>query len=441
MNRITTLIGCSVIAASSAAAEPYCSEFLSPADMPRKYQRLAPVLSSAETGWIFTSDQFETDYTLKREAAGLIGEITGAFTARGMALAILIPPPRPVIAGQETLDATGGTSGFSTDTAAASFSAMIGQIRETGAIAPDLQAILLNDPALRAAYYYQRDTHWTPVGATVSAMALARMVSDQQPGLFPSAGTVVPSLGDKAETLEEPGSLSEMVRNVCGVEPAPEIAKIPIFDLPSTGLLGDTASLPKVALLGTSFSDRRKRDYYRVADAVAGAFQASVENYSVSGGGATGAMEAFVLSGAFEAAEHDLVIWELPYTEAFQSISALRQILGALSYGQSEPDGQQARLDASGRSVVAVDGQPTDLVAISTPEGTPERMTLTLTFEGGGETSIKLRRKGNFPPDLIAREAAISLADHPMGRVVGIEAQYDIASTGESAFLELRSLE
>ncbi|WP_412550274.1 alginate O-acetyltransferase AlgX-related protein [Shimia sp. MIT910701] len=45
-----------------------------------------------------------------------------------------------------------------------------------------------------------------------------------------------------------------------------------------------------LALLGSSFSNRYKRDHYRVADALARAFDADVENFSVSGGGPIGAI-------------------------------------------------------------------------------------------------------------------------------------------------------
>ncbi|MGI1662648.1 alginate O-acetyltransferase AlgX-related protein [Palleronia sp. KMU-117] len=440
MTRTLALAAACLLAGLPSIAQPYCEDFLSEETLPAKYRSLFPIVSDAGTGWIFTGDQLDAEYDLKPEALALVGQIVTAFADQGVPLAILMPPPRPSIAGQAAFDATaGGRVGLDVEAADASFSRMVQQVAQTGAIMPDLRAAMTRDEGLRGAYYFRRDTHWTPTGVVASALVMAEAVAQRHPDLFPNAGTVLPSFPADVEMLDEPGSLSDVAEDVCGLRPEPEVAAVPVFPASGLGLLDGAASMPRIALVGTSFSDRRRRDYYRVADAMAGAFQADVDNFSVSGGGSASAMEVFALSGAFLRAEHDLVIWELPYTENLSSISTLRQVLGALDLARSQPGGAAMSLDRTGRMVLPLGGGDPDLVVVKTPGGTPDYVTIDVRFEDGSATSLTLRRKGDFPPDLSSAEASLSVSDQGKD-IAEIEARYDIASTGTQATIELRSL-
>ena len=222
------------------------------------------------------------------------------------------------------------TAEYDTDAMAAAFSEMVTAVQDTGAIMPDLARLALSDADLREAFYFRHDTHWTPMGAARSAEALADLVAERLPGVFPKAGHAHAAVAKGGPEIEEEGSLAKMANKVCGAKVPPVTVPVPVF--PDTGgsLLGDAPELPRVALAGSSFSDRYKRDHYRVADALAGALGAEVANYSVSGGGAIGALESLVLSGELERQRFDLVVWEIPYTQGFRSVGMLRQLLGAL---------------------------------------------------------------------------------------------------------------
>lgn len=327
---LATSIAAVLAGTTPSFATPYCEKLLNPDEVPEKYASLAPVYSSQKTGWIFAQNQLRDQFQLKEKPKAIMAEIIAEFEARDIRLAILIAPPRPVVAGQGVLRKTMGEAAKDYDSAAAlqSFQEMLTDLRQLGAVVPDLAALALSDPELRRRYYFRRDTHWTTVGAAQSAVALADEMTQSHPELVQADGPAI--LGWQG-SIEERGSLADLVRNSCERSMPVEIAKTPVLaDNTAGSLLGDGPDGPAVALVGTSFSDRYKRDHYRVADAVAAALGRPVDNFSVSGGGLHRAMQGFLKSDALQTGEYDLVVWEFPYTQNFNSTKRLGAVLKAL---------------------------------------------------------------------------------------------------------------
>ena len=106
----TTVVAVACFATASTAA-PMCAELLLVDQLGSKYQRLAPIHSDTATGWIFTNDQMSEDYSLKSEARHLMAEIVHEFDRRAIELALLIAPPRPLVAGEEVVRETLGANG------------------------------------------------------------------------------------------------------------------------------------------------------------------------------------------------------------------------------------------------------------------------------------------------------------------------------------------
>lgn len=389
-------MGAALSATSAANAQPYCGALLDEAKLEKKYKRLAPIHSSQDTGWMFTTDMMDETYAMKPEALSLFQQIVAEFDQAGVPLAVMVAPPRPVIAGQDVVDATlGGMDEFDVAKTQASFQELIAQMRASGAVVPDLLETALNTPD----YFFKRDTHWTNTGAAQSANALASVMSTK--GFDTAALPVI-------EMADERGSLSDIVDATCNLRDAAETT--PVYDFASLGggdLLGDAPVRDvRVALLGTSFSDRYKRDAYQVADAVATALNADVENFSVSGGGMIGPIEAFVLSGQLAEKSHDLVIWEFPYTESLNSTSALRQLLGALRAVNTTGTGAQTiTLDKKGRAEIKVDNaaEAFDLVLIDAETADLDKLFVDVMFADKSKKTIQLRRRSRvrLPDDAV----------------------------------------
>ncbi|MCG7493020.1 hypothetical protein MHM86_05655 [Thalassobius sp. Cn5-15] len=445
-----------------ATAAPLCDAFTSADQMPHKYRKLAPVLSGSPTDWIITADQMKTNYTPDSEAQALLARIVAAFRAQGTELAILMPPPRPLVAGQSQLEAlSGGPVQYDTQAVSAEFHQMVAELRAAGALAPDLLNVATQDDALRDAYYYRHDTHWTPVGAAQSAVALAEEVVAKATAPDPQPSSATPHEGWQAADLSafagrdvrrpaptstdsfvEKGSLAKMTKNVCAKPIAPVEMPIPAFepdnDDDTLGLLADTSDRPQILLAGSSFSNRYKKDAYRVAHAISAALGADVTNHSVSGGGAIGAIEGVVNAGLLDApGAYDLVVWELPYTEGVTSISTLRQLLGALELRRAPQPIAVAEMEADGKTKLPLSDISPSLLTVRAPEAKLQRIKVDLRFADGTKTTLSLARRAAVPASLRSPLWTLSLAGLDGRGLKTATLRYDGSKLGTGAVVNL----
>lgn len=397
MNRLSfvaALMGLTTLAAPIAAS-PFCADMLNADTLESRYQRLAPIYNSADTGWIFASDQLDNRYVLSEPEQAVLALLVQELAARGTELAVLIPPPRPVVAGQAVLDETVGTVGsYDIAAEALAFDEMIAQITAAGAIAPNLQDVALADVDTANTFYFHRDTHWTNLGAALSALALADAMAPGQGAAYAPAELTV------LEAVEEPGSLSAIALATCGVHPTAETA--PLYDyspyLPQLGgLLGDTVTAENpVVLLGTSFSDRNRRDQYQHTQALSAAMGRPVDNRSVSGGGMIGPFETYLLAGDFAEDRPSLLIWEFPYTYQLNE-GALRQLLGALRAGDAVAT--EHRIDVRDReasfAMTDLQGAP-DLLGLRVADVEVRDVIAYVNLTDGTRTRLRLRRKSRM---------------------------------------------
>ncbi|WP_195821354.1 alginate O-acetyltransferase AlgX-related protein [Roseobacter sp. MH60115] len=387
----------------AAFATPYCDALLDSDALPSKYARLAPIHSSTETGWIFTDEMLSEEYEMKESNLALVQGIVDAFAERRVPLAIVVAPPRSIVAGQDVVDATVGKGAHDVAAARASFEAMIAQLRSTGAIVPDLVAVATSSDAVRQNYYFKRDTHWSAIGAAFSMQALSAEVAAAHPALDIQVASA-PTIGP--DTEEEKGSLAAIVRQVCKADLPRET--FALSDFPSRGgdLLGASADSAPVVLLGTSFSNRYKTDLYRVGDALAWALDREVENLSATGTGMIGVIEGFVLNGGLDR-EPSLVVWEVPYSESFNAASNLRQLLGALRTAEKTPGTLVA--STQGDAQLEFGAVQPDLLIIRSGNTDPIDLRVRVELASGATKTIKLRRRDRVPTGLRGDTLAASL--------------------------------
>ena len=370
---------------SSLAAAPFCDAFLDADSLEKRYKKLAPLQSSTKTGWIFGADQFETDYRLNAPEEALLKRLVETFAQSGTQLAIMVAPPRPAVAGQSLVDSTTGQDvSFDVAGQAQVFEQMIEQFNAAGAIAPNL---LETAQGMDGKYYFMRDTHWTSTGAAGSALAMATALNGPQSALFELAQL------EMLEQFNERGSLADIARATCDVDPAAETT--PVFDysplLPHAGgLLGDeSAGSNQVILVGTSFSNRYKRDQYQVADALSAATGTPVRNLSISGGGMTGPLESYLLSGQFEKDAPSVLVWEFPSTYQLSEVH-LRQILGALRARKVATPTK--RLAVSDDKVTVSISSGSDLIGFDFGQLVLHKVSVKIRLEGGDVIKLPLRR-------------------------------------------------
>lgn len=412
-----------VMVAGAANAAPYCAEMNSRDTLPKKFQKRGPFYSDAASGWIIGDDQMRGSFKVSAEARALWAAIKAEFDAQGVTLTVMAAPPRPLFAPADVRAAM-GKADYDADAAAKAFSSYIEGLNQAGIAAPNLlpAAIKAERP-----YYFQRDTHWTPFGAALSARALADVI-----GM--TADIAAPAFSG---TYEEKGSLSMVAEAACGARPAPETAAAPDFARAgdADALLGDAAG-PTLALVGTSFSDRYQRDAYRVADAIAHYTGASVENFSVSGGGVTAGMEAFIRSGRM--AKFKTVVWEAPYTEPLTNISALRQILGALISQRSNGAAAEQAVEVSGDwtsitpEIALSEGGALELRIAGVATG---QLDVEFYDADNTKTRVKLRKSDRVDAAMRSDVWTIALGSIDAGAVIRIKLRLKGALKGTAATL------
>lgn len=439
MPRFPLILSALALAAHPIVADPYCDALLDPDTVGTSYKRLAPIYSDTEAGWIIASDQLRQDYALKDSAVALVAQIVEEVRGRGVELAVLVAPPRPIVAGQAVREAVlPDDAGYDATAAAESFHALIDQISGAGTIAPDLLRMTEGRERLARAFYFARDTHWTQEGASQSALALARALAEAGvPGIDPAdIPRDVHLSADR--TYEEKGSLSKVIGDVCGTMPEP--ASVPEVLLRSgdvgLGLLDEVpfSAGPRIALLGTSFSDRYGRDVYRAADAIAHATGLEVDNLSVSGGGALSAFESYVLSGALDRGDHEVLVWEMPYTTAFRSVSGLRQLLGALRASAPHQPLAEVTLPASGEMELAIPEGPSRslLIEVAPVNGGAQQLHGKVHYDNGSSTKITFYRSAHMPAAELATPIRMSIAASTKRRPVAINLTFDPDRTAGS---------
>ena len=392
-------------APSSVLASPYCAELASVDQLPKKYAKRGPFFADAETEWIVGTDQLKSDFTVTDEIISLWTEINMAFKERGIKLAVLAAPPRALFAPQlpKTVE-------YDTDTSRSGFANYMSALNAAGIAAPDLSAFLQSEYA--ANYYFARDTHWTPKGAAISAAMLAETLTEQK------ASAIIESI-DFSDTYSEKGSLSTVVEKTCGVRPKSEIVPSPVYSQQggASALLGETSD-PAIALVGTSFSDRYQRDTYQVAGAVSHAMKAPVDNFSVTGGGLVGAMEAFIMSGTIDSGRYKTVVWEAPYTAPLTNVSSLRQILGALQQGESEAIAFEGDLSSDWFQVNAgFSTSDVRSILVQTPGVSTGKLELEFYDAEGQKTRIKLRKSDRVRAEERSGIWNVSLAAFPISNI------------------------
>ncbi|SPH20613.1 Alginate biosynthesis protein AlgX [Ascidiaceihabitans donghaensis] len=431
MKRLLTPLAfaAATLLASGGYATPYCESLAVKDQLPKKYQKRGPFYSDTSSGWIVGQDQLRNKYAVSDEAVALWHDIRAEFEKHAIDLVVLAAPPRPLFVPKSALDALGMPLDAELPVLQDGFSAYIAALNAAGIVAPDLSRVAQSP--LAAEYYFARDTHWTPMGAAVSVAYLNAAMGK---GAIDANLARITSTG----TYDEKGSLAGVVKDACGKRPQTETVPAPQYAIQGSAasLLGAAPELEKLALVGTSFSDRYQRDAYQVADALAFMMDVHVDNFSVTGGGLVGSMEAFIRSGALASTSYKTVVWEAPYSAPLTDVNGLRQILGALKSAAlvSHTEGLDARIGKDWISIEhSVSMEEVQGLEIVT-EGTDTGQLLVEIIDGAGEkTRTKLVKSNRVAANLRSNRWALSLSGLPIGQIVRIKLRLPKSEKQEAA--------
>ncbi len=414
-------MACAMVVPAQASASTFCAELAQVDQLPKKYAKRGPFHADEATGWIVGEDQLKSSFDVTEEVEALWVAIEAEFASRGTQLMVLAAPPRPLFAPTSAVP-----KDYDRDHARLAFSTYIERLNSAGIAAPDLTEV--TETPMSDAFYFARDTHWTPKGAAISAVRLADL-----------SGQLSGDLDDIsfADSYAEKGSLSAVVEATCGVRPdaevvpAPSYAKVGGADALLSG--GEDAS---IALVGTSFSDRYKTDSYQVSGALAHAFGREVENFSVTGGGLVGAMGAFIQSGALERGQFETVVWETPYTSPLTNVSGLRQVLGQLQAGSDLTELYAGPITSDWKTVkLNADASKGSTLQIETPGVTDGRLVVELYDADDKKLRVKLVKSDRIAAEMRSDIWSLSLTALPIATVKKVKLKLESASADGKVML------
>ncbi|XAH23239.1 cell division protein FtsQ [Xylophilus sp. GW821-FHT01B05] len=190
----------------------------------------------------------------------------------------------------------------------------LARLRAAGVATVDLTPPLAALMARGEDPFFRTDTHWTEGGAAAAAHSVAEAAKALGiEAVPPQAYDVV-----RQPAARRPGDLVHLAgldALPLSLQPAPETAQASVFTprkdasggaSAEADLFGD-ADLPRIALIGTSFS---RNSHF--GDFLAQDLGTPVANLARDGGNFWGAAEAYFASPAFKQTPPRLVIWEIP---------------------------------------------------------------------------------------------------------------------------------
>jgi alginate O-acetyltransferase complex protein AlgJ len=254
-------------------------------------------------GWLFSSEEFRAtgDHAVDvANAAKGIAEVRDTLAAKGIEL-VVVPLPAKADIYREHLADTPLPEELST-----LYASFRSALADGGVKTVDTRPSILASKDKGAAFL-QTDTHWTPLGAEVTAAAVGEAIGQQFATTQYRVADVapVPRQGDLSKFIVSgPLALS------LGLGPetvTPREAQAQGGEGGGLDLFGDSA-IP-VALVGTSYS---ANDQWSFGESLKAALGTDVLNVAEEGLGPVAPMRKYLASDTLRDAPPKLVIWEFP---------------------------------------------------------------------------------------------------------------------------------
>lgn len=259
-------------------------------------------------GWLYTTEEFQTapaDAQERTRKLRYILQVRNLLGAQGTRLIIALIPAKSRIYA----DQLGGQRVPAQ--LASQYSDFLGRLRQAGVSAPDLLKTFGKARQQGSAPLFLRtDTHWSPVGAALAAQQIAKMIRADQPDL-PAAQFLTTLSPAHARA----GDLLHYLPVAAHTGPALDMTGTSSTEHTGGsggGLLLNTATLPSVTLVGTSYSARTKDNIWNFDGQLQQALGSDVMNAAQEGKGPITPMAAYLMSSARKTAPPQVVVWEIP---------------------------------------------------------------------------------------------------------------------------------
>lgn len=263
-----------------------------------RYSLLGEARSGAvvgRDGWLFTSEEVRPLPSSDQMQVALdnIKEVQSTLAAKGVRL-ILLPLPAKIDVAQ----AQSPNPALSADMARLDAD-FVARLEAAGIKTVDPRAALIAEPG---ATFFATDTHWTRLGASVTAGVVAQSLT-QGPLTFTTSSSIdKPLIGDLIRFVTE-DDLAPMI----GLPPE----KVTLTRLTANEAPADifNAAPVDIVLIGTSYSANTDWGF---ADALTQALGREVQNLAAVGLGPVAPMQTYLSGPELRDAPAQVVLWEFP---------------------------------------------------------------------------------------------------------------------------------
>ena len=254
-----------------------------------------PIVASG--GWIFRSFSHLSTHPKQNS---YFTKLLQSFSNNNIELSMVVLPQRSSVSLNYLL---ASVEGFDINKTKLNYDNVIKDLQELEVFAPNILDIAEDLALSEESFYLPQDSHWTNLGAELTANFLAKSIPTR---LIGSENIEIVEQG----TIEYTGNLAKALIEACP-EFNFEVHKYNIKNISaqSTGLdLFDDTSKQTV-LLGTSYSAGSQWGFQAYLEK---ALLQSIATFAVSGGGAWQSITTYLASSAFEANTPQHIIWEIP---------------------------------------------------------------------------------------------------------------------------------
>lgn len=286
--------------------------------------------------WLFRSEvDLTNDFGIPPAMQPEFARLMRAFASHGTQVAVAVQPTRGLMHRAQLQP--GQMHGFDYARASANLRRFLQQMRDGGAIVPDIMTLVEQPPK---DFFFRRDHHWTPIGAE----AVARLTADtirQHPvyAQLPRKGYTT----EQSLTLYKDGTLNLGLAAICGnhfgYQFVPGYRTIPEDN--DAALLFEDQPDPEIVLVGTSNSAAREDEtkQFNFDGFLKQYLSSDLINYALPGAGQDGSLLEYLLSPNYAPDKAPkLIIWELPANYRLDGDLMYRQLIPAVNGGCKASD-------------------------------------------------------------------------------------------------------
>jgi alginate biosynthesis protein AlgX len=309
---------------------PICAEAKQAETYVREKRVGLRYLRHGQAGWVFSDQDFRTDYTLSPQSVEYFDRLNKALKAKGQKLIVFFGPPRGMLSLQH-IDPAEIPKGYTATQAKQGYGAFIKQLESLG-----VTVVGVTEPPPGGADYFNTgDIHWTLEGARYSAGIVADTIRaapgfsaiEKQDFQSEPVGYIKPGQGGYESSL---GRICRMNIEIHTEQAWATTMKTEGEKATDASLFADTP-FPAITALGTSYL--AYDDRYNFVGTLKEKLHTDVYNAALTGGGFGGSALRYFASDEYRQHPPKVVLWEFIYTHNVNkqdSLDSFRQMIPAV---------------------------------------------------------------------------------------------------------------